>query len=252
MTRLDAALEVLWVSMAAGLSSAAGALPVVGPAELTAAAYRAVVGFSAGVMAIISVVGLAAPALAEGGVRALAMGLACGAGVMLAWDRLLAARVARRGAVGWTGSAAVRQALLLWGAVVLHNIPEGIAIGAAYSGSMPRQAAIVALSIGAHNVPEGLAVAAPLRAAGVGRWRSWAAAASTGLAEPLAAMLAFLVLTRMPWWLPVAEAAAGGAMLYVVGAELLPQSIGPGQSRWGTAGLAAGVVVAFLLDALAG
>ena len=113
-------------------------------------------------------------------------------------------------------------------AIALHNMPEGMVIGASYARE-PSTAArsnglMVALVIGLHNIPEGMSVSVPLISGGMPRWRAVAVTALSGAPTILGAVLGYLLGVLSPVWLCLALSFASGAMLYVVFCELLPES----------------------------
>lgn len=133
------------------------------------------------------------------------------------------------------------------GAVSLHNFPEGFAVGVAFLAGLP---SAPALAIAAQNVPEGLAVAAPLREGGASRLRSFAIAAVSGLTEPIAAVLAVALLDLLSQLMPGAMGFAPGAMIYVVGDEIIPESHSHGHHDIATLGLMIGFILMIALETL--
>lgn len=234
-------MKALWASLLAGLATGAGALPVVAVDVVPEGLQLFGAGLASGVMVFVAALGLLSPALETGPSGALA-GLGLGAVGLAAIDVLLEHCLRR------SHASALRSGFLLWLAVALHNIPEGVAVGAAYASSAPAWGLALAIAMAAHNVPEGLAVALPLRHAGVSPRRTLAVATSAGLVEPLAAAVAYLLVAARPGWLPAASAFAAGAMFYVVFAELLPLIGQHDKRRWGIAGLAAGMALAFAVE----
>ena len=113
-------------------------------------------------------------------------------------------------------------------AIALHNVPEGMTIGASYAsngGVMGSAALILAVLIGLHNVPEGMAVSVPLISGGMPKWKAVLITASTGIPTILGALLGYLLGEIGPMGLTMSLGFASGAMLYVVFGEILPQSI---------------------------
>ena len=117
-----------------------------------------------------------------------------------------------------------RKSRLLYAAVTLHNIPEGMAVGVAFAGGGFLPALMLALGIGVQNVPEGLCVACPLRARGMSRKKSFFLSSLSGAVEIPAAVLGAVAATFISSLMPWALAFAAGAMVAVTAAELIPES----------------------------
>ena len=120
--------------------------------------------------------------------------------------------------------------LVMAAAIALHNVPEGMVIGASFAKTADellanRGGLVMAAVIGLHNVPEGMAVAVPLISGGMSKGRSVGVTALSGAPTILGAVLGFLIGTISPAALIVSLSFASGAMLYVVFGELLPESI---------------------------
>ena len=118
--------------------------------------------------------------------------------------------------------------IVMASAIALHNVPEGMTIGASYAsndGVMGSAALILAVLIGLHNIPEGMAVSVPLISGGMAKWKAVLITASTGIPTILGALLGFLLGEIGPLGLTLSLGFASGAMLYVVFGEILPQSI---------------------------
>ena len=113
-------------------------------------------------------------------------------------------------------------------AIALHNVPEGMTIGASYAsndGVMGSAALILAILIGLHNIPEGMAVSVPLISGGMPKWKAVLITASSGIPTILGALLGYLLGEIGALGLAMSLGFAGGAMLYVVFGEILPQAI---------------------------
>ncbi len=122
-----------------------------------------------------------------------------------------------------------RSALLFALAIAIHNFPEGIAtMVAAFEGG--EVAYSVAFAVAIHNIPEGIAVAIPLYCATQSRWKSFGWAALSGLAEPIGALVAMLLLLPFltPLVIAMLFAAVAGIMVFISLDELLPMA-----QRWG-------------------
>ena len=120
--------------------------------------------------------------------------------------------------------------LVMAAAIALHNIPEGMVIGASFARTaqaalLNRGGITMAIIIGMHNIPEGMAVAVPLISGGMKKWKSVLITAFTGFPTILGAVLGFVLGAMGTTALAVSLSFASGAMLYVVFGELLPESI---------------------------
>ncbi|WP_302175505.1 ZIP family metal transporter [uncultured Hydrogenophaga sp.] len=259
-------------SLLAAVATAVGALPVFVVQRVSKLQESALLAFSAGIMLAASIFALLLPSLEAGqaltgertGSAALTgLGLALGMGLMLAIDRLTPhehavlppaaqGHASLRGGQGAAGQGARLMVL----AILIHNVPEGLAVGAAYAGvgadAAGSAGASVALAIGLQNMPEGLIVAMALRAMGQSAGRAWGVAALTGLAEPLGAILGLLVLGSVPAFYPLGLALAAGAMLFVISHEIIPETHRNGFESWASVTLLAGFVFMLLLDAMLG
>ncbi len=113
-------------------------------------------------------------------------------------------------------------------AIALHNMPEGMVIGASYAGDggaiTGGTGFLIAVVIGLHNIPEGMAVSVPLITGGMNKWKAIGVTALSGAPTIIGAMIGYKLGIISPVWLSVSLSFAGGAMLYVVFGELLPES----------------------------
>ena len=135
-------------------------------------------------------------------------------------------------------------------AIALHNVPEGMTIGASYAsndGVMGSAALILAVLIGLHNIPEGMAVSVPLISGGMKRWKAVLLTAASGIPTILGALLGYLLGEIGPMGLTLSLGFASGAMLYVVFGEILPQSILMYHSKLPAFSAIAGILVGLLI-----
>lgn len=169
-------------------------------------------GAAAGIMGAASLFGLLLPALALSPTAVIAAAL--GVLFLLVPGRILG----RQGNRGW----------LVALAVVLHNIPEGLAAGVSFgswltgSGVLARDALAVGVGIGVQNLPDGAMVALPLRQQGMDRGTAFGLGVLSGLVEPVAAIAMLLLAGKLAALLPLLMGFAAGAMGYVVALELIP------------------------------
>ena len=140
--------------------------------------------------------------------------------------------------------------IVMASAIALHNVPEGMTIGASYAsggGVMGASALTLAILIGLHNIPEGMAVSVPLISGGMPKWKAVLVTASSGIPTILGALLGYALGEIGPMGLTLSLGFASGAMLYVVFGEILPQSILMYHSKLPAFSAIAGILVGILI-----
>lgn len=120
---------------------------------------------------------------------------------------------------------------LLVFSITLHNIPEGLAIGVAFGsvlynieGASITAALLLALGIAIQNFPEGSAISLPLRREGYSRKKAFSIGCLSGIVEPISGVIGACLAIKIQYILPFLLAFAGGAMIYVVTLEIIPES----------------------------
>ena len=140
----------------------------------------------------------------------------------------------------------IRSGLIMLFAIALHNVPEGLAMGAAGY----HDAALgltIAIMIGLHNIPEGMAISAPLISGGLSKVKSIVLVTLTGATTIIGTVIGILVGGISDVALALSFAVASGAMLYVVFGEILPQSIVTNKDRIPTVFALVGVVIGLVI-----
>ena len=219
---------------------------------------KAVSGFAGGVMIAASVWSLLLPAIEDSSYFTAAAGFMLGIIFLLIIDTVVPhLHVNAENAEG-KSSGLSRSALLML-SVTIHNIPEGMAVGAAAAatvaaeGGIPYASALaLSLGIALQNFPEGLVVSMPLYKEGKSRGRAFLEGTLSGAVEPAGAVLAFIFVSALSSLLPVLLSFAAGAMFYVVVEELIPEASEGEHSNVGTVGAALGFVLMMLLDGIFG
>jgi ZIP family zinc transporter len=240
--------ETLFWILAAGAATAIGGLWLLvmpRPSELL---LDILLGFTAGIMLAATAFSLLVPALDQGGLAAVLVGLGAGGVALLALDAFIPHVHLRFAERGRPDDHATRRGLLLVSALTIHNIPEGLAVGVAFAAGGAELGVPIALAIGIQNIPEGFAAAAPLFAAGASRRTAALVAAATGAVEPPSALAAFAAFELASGLLPFGLAFAAGAMLYVIVDELIPESHARGNERAASAALLVGFALMLALD----
>lgn len=151
--------------------------------------------------------------------------------------------------------SALGKSKLLFLSVTLHNVPEGMAVGAVFAGLLAAGeeislAAAFSLSIGIalQNFPEGAIVSMPVKENGNGKIRAFGYGTVSGAVEPVAALITVLFSSVILPVLPYLLAFAAGAMIYVVAEELIPESQSGKHSNIATVGIMLGFVIMMVMD----
>jgi len=201
------------------------------------------IGFSAGIMLLISLVELVPGSIGIIGAWSTLLSFALGAGLVWSAHLIIPHRhlVEEKGLVD---PGLVRSAYLVAFGLILHDFPEGFAMANAYIAS-PELGVLVALAIALHNVPEEFAMAVPavtIRR----RWLLYGAALLSAVAEPLGALLGLVAVGIAPSLNGHFMAFAAGAMTFVSVHELFPMA-----RRYRRPGrFAAGIVLSVLVYVL--
>ena len=126
-------------------------------------------------------------------------------------------------------SAKKKTSMLLL-AVVIHNIPEGMAAGAVYAALMTGHGDIshsvalaLVIGISIQNFPEGAIISLPLRSSGMSRTKAFLCGILSAVAEAIGALITLAAAELIVPVLPFMLCFAAGAMLYVVVRELVPE-----------------------------
>ncbi|MBN2464678.1 zinc transporter ZupT [candidate division WOR-3 bacterium] len=204
-------------------------------------------GFSAGVMVLVSFVELLPSGIETAGFPAGMMSFFGGMVLMLLLDFLIPHQYKGEKSDGLRkpGSPVLmRTGLLVALGIGIHNLPEGMA---AFAGALQdvRLGVAIAVAIGIHNIPEGLAVSVPVYAASGSRKKAFIWSFLSGVTEPLGAALgAFLF---MPFLTPVVLgcvlAGVAGIMVFISFDELVPVANSYGHEHLAVVGTIAGMTV---------
>ena len=237
------------------LATALGAMPVWVVKHLQQQLADGLLGFGAGVMLAATAFSLVLPGLdaagragysAWGAAGLVSAGVLLGALALLALDRGVVddPRDANRDLVP-------SRVVLFVLAIVLHNVPEGMAVGVAAGGGL-RGAEGLAMGIALQDIPEGLVVALILASAGMARSKAVFIGALSGVAEPVAAVLSAWAVSVSSLLLPWGLAFAAGAMLIAVSHSVIPESNRHGNGAIASLGLAIGFCLMMALDTALG
>lgn len=242
------AVAALLLSTASGMATMVGAGAAVILQRPPAWMMALSLGLAAGVMTAVSFFELIPDALAVlGMVMPGAAGLVSAVAAMLAgmlFAALLELMMPKR---EQGKNDYCRLGLFSMVALLLHNLPEGVAVF--LSGSADLHAGLtLCAAIALHNIPEGISVAMPVCAAGLGRGRALLMAAVSGFAEPIGAVLAWLFLAQRlgESGLALIYCGVAGLMTALSFGELLPAAGRTGRKAAALTGVLIGVGVMLL------
>jgi ZIP family zinc transporter len=214
--------EVFVVALLTDLATGLGVLPFAAAPRQSARWPGVATAMASGMMLSASVFALADKALRRGNAIEVIAGMLAGA-AFFAWSaRFVSSRHWRLR--GWTESGS-RQSIVVIATMFVHSIPEGVAIGVGYATGEMRFGLLLAIAIAVHNIPEGTAVAMPLRANNASLASCFWYAVLTSVPQPLVAVPAYLLVSLAQPLLAASLGFAGGAMIFLVVAELLPESL---------------------------
>ncbi len=213
----------------------------------------AVLGFCAGVMLAASTLGLIVPSAQEAGAGnwwIVLLGVVVGMLFLSLLDLVTPHLHVVTGLDHEThaNNASINRILLFVMAIALHKLPEGIAAGVGFNSAEPSGAWAVTIGIAVQNIPEGMVVIAPLLLAGVSRIRTFVISLSIALLEIVGVWIGYGLGAISPLLLPLMLAFAGGAMLYVVSDEMIPETHAHGYQKLATYSLVLGFVAMMFLD----
>lgn len=232
--------------------------------ELNAKFQRVLTGFAAGVMVSASFWSLLIPAMEQAketmGKKAViptALGFCLGIVFLLIIDMITPHMHLDESVEGPKSSLKKNTMLVL--AVVIHNIPEGMAVGVLYAGWMQGNSVVtisaaisLAVGIAIQNFPEGAIISMPLHANGMSKWRACLQGILSGAVEPIAGLITILLAAFIVPFMPVLLSFAAGAMIYVVVEELVPEMSEGEHSNWATISFMIGFASMMVLDVVFG
>ena len=256
-------------SMAAGLATGIGSIPIFFTKNKTKMVLDAALGGAAGVMLAATSFSLIVPALQKGGggvagATVVLIGMLFGGLFIDIIDRFFPDTNLLTNAVNGVQanghflntlhslsslSPQMRKVWLFVIAITIHNFPEGLAVGVGFGNGDIANGISLAIGIGLQNLPEGLAVALPLVREKYSAGMAFLVALATGLVEPIGGLLGVGLVHIASPILPLAMSFAAGAMLFVISHEIIPETQNhEGHSKLAAHALLIGFVVMMFLD----
>lgn len=230
--------ELLIAATGTVLATGLGAIPVILLGGRARRLQPALLGLAAGVMAVASIAGLLLPALDEGNLWQVVAGTAAGVGFLFGARVLIGSHGG-----GWAETPASRTSALVFLVLLVHSLPEGLAVGTAFASATEGLGLFVVVAITIQNIPEGTSIAIPMAAAGSRAGAQiWAGIASS-LPQLPGAVVAYVLVEQVSALLPISFAFAAGAMLALVVVELAPSAWRGGRRQAAVGGLAGAVAM---------
>ncbi|HNW46068.1 MAG TPA: ZIP family metal transporter [Thermotogota bacterium] len=246
---MNLALYGIVLSTVAGLTTALGALPFFFFRKRTdERVIDALLGFASGVMLAASAFSLVQPSIEAGGLWRFLVGFGLGALAVDLIDHFAPHEHFLKGYEGPDRKKVSRIWLFVM-AITIHNFPEGMAVGV---GAFTKDALAIAVAIGAQNIPEGAAVAAALINAKYSPGKAFLVTLLTGVVEVVGGLLGVTIISFSQALLPYMMAFAAGAMIFVIGDEVIPESHLNGHQRLATYSLIIGFFIMSALDVALG
>lgn len=253
--------EIVWGILVPFLGTSLGASLVLFMKNMMKeSAQKILNGFAAGVMVAASIWSLLLPAMEQAADMGTwkfvpaACGFWIGLLILLVMDKAVL-RLYQKGDGQKGKGTGLKRTTMLVLAVTLHNVPEGMAVGAVFAGCLSGNKAITAaealmLSIGIaiQNIPEGAIVSMPLKAGGMRKGKAFLSGVFSGAVEPVFALLTVLASGFIVPILPYLLSFAAGAMIYVVVKELIPEMSEGKHSNIGIVFFALGFTLMMVLD----
>lgn len=236
---------VLISSALAGLTTALGAGFVLLLGKPSNRVLSLLMGLAAGIMLAIATLELLPEALELGGTVNALIGFLLGVAMMNLLDHLIPHLHFKNGNCEKGNPEMLKVGYLIFLGIAVHNIAEGLAIGAGAVAS-PKLGLAIAIAIGIHNIPEGMATAVPMSLGGMSGICLVLLAGAAGLVTVVGAFLGNIAFQSSVGMIAAALGFAAGAMFYIVGDELIPHSRNYSH-YWANFGLVGGFMIGVLV-----
>src|SRR5690606_31309329 len=245
--------------LAASLGTSVGALPVFAIRRVSALAQDILMSVAAGIMLAATAFSLVEPGQVEatrqtgsalGGAAVISASLMVGAlGVLFIHRHAPHEHFIKPSDSPAVDATRLRQVWLFVIAITLHNFPEGLSVGVGFGRGQGDNGLALPTAISLQNLPEGFVVALALVAHGYSASRAFAIACATGFVESFGGLVGAVAISLASAVLPWGLGFAGGAMLFVISHEIIPETHRNGYEAHATIGLIGGFAGMLLLAA---
>ena len=203
--------------------------------------------FSAGLMTAVVCFELVPEAFKIAGLNLTIIGLCLGILIVIILDDMVKRLDSVKNAKG--NSSLLRAGILVSVGLALHNLPEGFAVGSGFEASV-KLGLTLTIIIAIHDVPEGIAMALPMKLGGFSAKKAFLLTVLSGVPMGLGAFIGAVLGHVSQQFIALCLGFAGGAMLYVVFGELIPESkriyLGRMSSVGNILGIVCGIIVTML------
>ena len=203
--------------------------------------------FSAGLMTSVVCFELIPEAIEIAGLNLTMIGVLLGILIIISIDDFVKKLSVIKNTRG--NSNLLRAGILVSIGLALHNLPEGFAVGSGFEASV-KLGITLTIIIAIHDVPEGIAMALPMKLGGFSATKSFLLTILSGVPMGLGALIGAALGHVSQQFIALCLGFAGGAMLYVVFGELIPESkriyLGRMSSVGNILGIVCGIIVTML------
>lgn len=242
---METAVIAFLFSLTAGLSTGLGSLVAFFITDFKHKYLSILMGFSAGVLIQISFMELFFSAVMETGFLNANIAFFVGIATIAAIEFLIPHEYEEEKLTEnkKKNKRLMKSGLLVTAGIAIHNFPEGILT---LFGTIkdPHLGLVLLIAIALHNIPEGISVSTPIYYATKNRKKAFLWSLLSGISEPIGALIGFFVLFPFitPYVLNLALAFVAGIMVFISFDELLPLSLGHGETHLAIASLFIGML----------
>jgi ZIP family zinc transporter len=241
-------LNDLWTAALFGtlsgiIGTAAGGFLAFFIPERNKKAVSFILEYSGGLMTAVVCFDLLPSSFSFASLPIVIIGMLCGVGLMLLSESVIDAGSRKLGKYSTIRSTGLAIAV----GVALHNFPEGLAVGSGLEADVSLGLSL-ALAIMLHDVPEGISISVPLTAGGTSRLKALLLTLASGLPMGVGALFGAWVGRLSTVFIAMCLSVAGGAMLYVIFADMIPESKRTYSGRFGSIGSILGIVSGIIVS----
>lgn len=208
-----------------------------------------ILAFASGIMLAASILSLILPSIDYGGSLGIVystLGIFLGSLTISLLDKIVP--LFHQRSTNISNPERVDRVLLFVLAIAIHNFPEGVAAGVGFGSGSTRDALMIAAGIALQNLPEGMVVISPMVAAGIPRVKALLIGVLTGVIEVVGTLIGYFAVSVAQAFLPLALSFAGGAMLFVICNEIIPETHSDGNESASTYSLIFGFCTMLVLN----